>query len=212
MTKIYEVVVEKPRITSPFGYRIDPISKKKKYHNGLDLVSKVRNRNLYAIDDGYVQKVVTGQDKSKTGYGNYIWVRYPKYNLSLLYAHCAKVLLKKGAKVKKGDIVGIMGTTGKSTGVHLHLGMTKIGSSTWLNPANYDMLSDKYNLTRTLKKGCKGNDVKELQKKVGTKADGIFGNNTRLAVITFQKNNKLTADGIVGKNTAHALGWTYKEK
>ncbi len=212
MTKIYEVVVEKPRITSSFGYRIDPITGKKKYHNGLDEVSKVKNRNLYAIDTGYVQKTVTGQDKSKTGYGNYIWVRYPRYNLSLLYAHCNKVLLKKGDKVKKGDVVAIMGTTGKSTGVHLHLGMTRIGSNTWLNPVNYDMLSDKYNLTRTLRKGSKGNDVKKLQKEVGTKADGIFGNNTRTAVIKFQKNNKLTADGIVGKNTAHALGWTYKGK
>lgn len=212
MTKIYEVVVEKPRITSSFGYRIDPITGKKKYHNGLDEVSKVKNRNLYAIDDGYVQKTVTGQDKSKTGYGNYIWVRYPRYNLSLLYAHCNKVLLKKGDKVKKGDVVAIMGTTGKSTGVHLHLGMTRIGSNTWLNPVKYDMLSDKYNLTRTLRKGSKGNDVKKLQKEVGTKADGIFGNNTRTAVIKFQKNNKLTADGIVGKNTAHALGWTYKGK
>lgn len=212
MTKIYEVVVEKPRITSPFGYRIDPITKKKKYHNGLDLVSKVRNRNLYAIDEGYVQKVVTGQNKSKTGYGNYIWVRYPRYNLSLLHAHCEKVLLKKGAKVKKGDVVAIMGTTGKSTGVHLHLGMTKIGSNTWLNPANYDMLADKYNLTRTLKKGSKGNDVKELQKAVGVKADGIFGSNTKSAVIKFQKANRLTGDGIVGKNTAHALGWLFKGK
>lgn len=212
MTKIYEVVVEKPRITSSFGYRIDPITGKKKYHNGLDEVSKVKNRNLYAIDTGYVQKTVTGQDKSKTGYGNYIWVRYPRYNLSLLYAHCNKVLLKKGDKVKKGDVVAIMGTTGKSTGVHLHLGMTRIGSNTWLNPVKYDMLSDKYNLTRTLRKGSKGNDVKKLQKEIGTKADGIFGNNTRTAVIKFQKNNKLTADGIVGKNTAHALGWTYKGK
>lgn len=212
MTKIYEVVVEKPRITSSFGYRIDPITGKKKNHNGLDEVSKVKNRNLYAIDTGYVQKTVTGQDKSKTGYGNYIWVRYPRYNLSLLYAHCNKVLLKKGDKVKKGDVVAIMGTTGKSTGVHLHLGMTRIGSNTWLNPVKYDMLSDKYNLTRTLRKGSKGNDVKKLQKEVGTKADGIFGNNTRTAVIKFQKNNKLTADGIVGKNTAHALGWTYKGK
>lgn len=210
--KIYEYVVKKPRITSSFGYRIDPITGKKKYHNGLDEVSKVKNRNLYAIDTGYVQKTVTGQDKSKTGYGNYIWVRYPRYNLSLLYAHCNKVLLKKGDKVKKGDVVAIMGTTGKSTGVHLHLGMTRIGSNTWLNPVNYDMLSDKYNLTRTLRKGSKGNDVKKLQKEVGTKADGIFGNNTRTAVIKFQKNNKLTADGIVGKNTAHALGWTYKGK
>lgn len=212
MTKIYEVVVEKPRITSSFGYRIDPITGKKKYHNGLDEVSKVKNRNLYAIDTGYVQKTVTGQDKSKTGYGNYIWVRYPRYNLSLLYAHCNKVLLKKGDKVKKGDVVAIMGTTGKSTGVHLHLGMTRIGSDAWLNPINYDMLSDKYNLTRILRKGSKGNDVKKLQKEVGTKADGIFGNNTRTAVIKFQKSKKLSADGIVGKNTAHALGWTYKRK
>lgn len=212
MTKIYEVVVEKPRITSSFGYRIDPITGKKKYHNGLDEVSKVKNRNLYAIDTGYVQKTVTGQNKSKSGYGNYIWVRYPRYNLSLLYAHCNKVLLKKGDKVKKGDVVAIMGTTGKSTGVHLHLGMTRIGSNIWLNPVKYDMLSDKYNLTRVLRKGSKGNDVKKLQKEVGTKADGIFGNNTRTAVIKFQKNNKLTADGIVGKNTAHALGWTYKGK
>lgn len=210
MTKIYEVVVEKPRITSSFGYRIDPITKKKRYHNGLDLVSKVRNRNLYAIDDGYVQKIVTGQDKSKTGYGNYIWIRYPKYNLSLLHAHCSSIKKKKGDKVKKGDVVAIMGTTGKSTGVHLHLGMTKIGSNTWLNPANYNILSDKYNLTRVLKKGSKGNDVKELQKKLKISADGIFGTNTKNAVKKFQKSNKLTQDGKVGKNTAHKLGWLYK--
>lgn len=210
--KIYEYVVKQPKITSPFGYRIDPITKKKKYHAGLDLVSKVKNRDLYAIDEGYVQKTVTGQNKSKTGYGNYIWVRYPRYNLSLLCAHCDKVLLKKGDKVKKGDVVAIMGSTGKSTGVHLHLGMTRIGSNTWLNPVNYDMLSDKYNLTRVLRKGSKGSDVKELQKRVGTKVDGIFGNNTKNAVKKFQKANKLTADGIVGKNTAHKLGWLYKGK
>ena len=223
MTKIYEVVVEKPKITSPFGYRIDPISKNKKYHAGLDLVSKVKNRNLYAIDEGYVQKVVTGQNKSKTGYGNYIWIRYPRYNLSLLHAHCEKILLKKGAKVKKGDVVAIMGTTGKSTGVHLHLGMTKIGSNTWLNPANYDILTDKYNLTRTLRKGSKGNDVKELQKELQKRgydlgkygADGVFGTKnsyTSKAVKNFQHDNGLKDDVIVGKNTAHKLDWLYKGK
>lgn len=210
--KIYEYVVKKPRITSSFGSRIDPITKKKRYHAGIDEISKVKNRHLYAIDDGYVQKTVTGQNKSKTGYGNYIWVRYPRYNLSLLYAHCDKVLLKKGDRVKKGDVVAIMGSTGRSTGIHLHLGMTRIGSNTWLNPVKYDMLSDKYNLTRVLRKGSRGSDVKELQKEVGTKADGIFGNNTKNAVKKFQKNNKLIADGIVGKNTAHKLGWLYKGK
>ena len=68
----------------------------------------------------------------------------------------------------------------------------------------------KYNLTRVLKKGSKGNDVKELQKKLRVSADGIFGTNTKNAVKKFQKSNKLTQDGKVGKNTAHKLGWLYK--
>lgn len=218
--KIYEYVIKKPRITDKFGWRTHPITGKKQFHNGLDLISTIGDRNLYAIDDGYVQKVITGQDKAKSGYGNYIWVRYPRYNLSLLYAHCAKVLLKKGDKVKKGTIVAIEGKTGAATGVHLHLGMTKIGSDTWLNPENYNMLSDKYNLTRLLKKGCKGNDVKELQKELIRRgyscgksgADGVFGADTKTAVKKFQKANKIFADGIVGKNTAHKLGWLYKGK
>ena len=74
------------------------------------------------------------------------------------------------------------------------------------------MLSDKYNLTRVLRKGSKGSDVKELQKKLRVSADGIFGNNTKNAVKKFQKSNRLTADGVVGKSTAHKLGWLYKGK
>lgn len=72
---------------------------------------------------------------------------------------------------------------------------------------------DKYNLTRLLKKGCKGDDVKVLQRTLGgLTVDGIFGNNTRKKVIAFQKSspNKLVGDGIVGRNTAHKLGWLYK--
>ena len=152
MTKIYEVVIEKPKITSKFGYRIHPIYKTKKFHNGLDLISKTGNRHLFAIDDGYVQKVVNNQSKSKTGYGNYIWVRYPRYDLALLYAHCEKVLLKKGDKVSRGTIVAIEGKTGLATGVHLHLGMTKIGKSTWLNPENYNMI-DNSKVYYVVKKG-----------------------------------------------------------
>lgn len=73
--------------------------------------------------------------------------------------------------------------------------------------------TDPYNLTRILKKGCKGDDVKELQKALGgLTVDGIFGENTKKRVKQFQKVQKLTADGIVGKNTAHKLGWTFKGK
>lgn len=95
-----------------------------------------------------------------------------------------------------------------------------------INPPEY---VEKYNLTRllTTKKskgkwvcGSKGNDVKELQKELQRRGynigkdgiDGKFGNDTRNAVIKFQKDNRLSTDGKVGKNTAHALGWTYKGK
>lgn len=214
MAKIYSYVVSNPKITSNYGYRIHPIDKVRKFHNGIDITSKTKSLNLLAVEDGYVQKVVTGQDKAKTGYGNYIWVRYPRINVSLLYAHCKSIKKKKGDKVKKGDIIAIMGTTGASTGVHLHLGMQPIGKSNWINPYtyNYVLPSTKYNLTRVLKKGLKGDDVKKLQSAIGTAADGIFGNNTLAKVKEFQKKNKLTQDGIVGKDTAHALGWLYQGK
>ena len=213
--KLYELAIQSPKITSPFGMRIHPITKKKRMHNGIDLVSKVGNRNLFAVGSGYVQKIVTGKDKSTTGFGNYIWVRYPDYNLSLIYAHCSKILKKKGDKVKKGDIVAVEGKTGAATGVHLHLGMTRIGSDTWLNPANFNVkvITNKFNLTRNLKKGCKGDDVKKLQQALGgLTVDGAFGDKTKTKVISYQKAHKLTADGVVGKQTAHALGWLFKNK
>lgn len=76
----------------------------------------------------------------------------------------------------------------------------------------------QYNLTRILKLKCKGNDVKELQKTLIKKgyscgkygADGIFGNDTALAVAKFQRDNKIKVDKIVGRDTAHKLGWLYK--
>lgn len=72
---------------------------------------------------------------------------------------------------------------------------------------------EKYNLKRLLKKGCKGNDVKELQKTLGgLSVDGIFGAKTLAKVKAFQKSKKLAVDGKVGKNTAHALGWLWKGK
>lgn len=77
---------------------------------------------------------------------------------------------------------------------------------------------DQFNLTRLLKKGCKGNDVAELQKELNArgyncgKVDKIFGPQVEKSVKKFQKANKLTADGKVGKNTAHKLGWLYKGK
>ena len=79
-----------------------------------------------------------------------------------------------------------------------------------INPPEY---IEKYNLTRLLKKGKAGEDVKELQRTLGgLTVDGIFGNKTLSKVKSFQKSKGLVQDGKVGKNTAHALGWLYKGK
>lgn len=82
----------------------------------------------------------------------------------------------------------------------------------------FNIPKEKYDLTRVLKKGCKGDDVKELQttlKSLGYncgKIDKIFGNTTKSAVENFQIVRGLKKDGIVGKEVAHSLGWTFKGK
>ena len=88
--KLYELAIQKPKMTSNYGFRIHPISKKRKFHYGVDLISKVGNKNLFAVGTGYVQKVVNNQSKSNSGFGNYIWIRYPDYNLSLIYDNTYK--------------------------------------------------------------------------------------------------------------------------
>lgn len=104
----------------------------------------------------------------------------------------------------------------------------KKGNGNWGMNSNYSFngflynpeIPDKYNLTRTLRKGCYGNDVKYLQQElmnlgysVGKcKDDGKFGNGTLGGVKAFQQEKSLYVDGVVGKNTAHALGWLYKGK
>lgn len=121
-------------VTSPYGKRKDPITKKTATHWGTDYGTHCKKWPLYAIEDGYVQLVT----RSKTGYGNRIWIRYPRINKSIMYAHMDSIKLKKGDKVKDGTLAGYTGTTGKSTGIHLHMGMTKIGSDKWENPHAYD--------------------------------------------------------------------------
>lgn len=72
--------------------------------------------------------------------------------------------------------------------------------------------SKKFNLTRKLKQGCKGSDVKELQKKLGVTADGIFGPATEKALVKYQKSKGWKPSGVVRTKTAHSFGWLYKNK
>lgn len=209
-------------VTSSFGKRKHPITGQLSFHQGTDYGTDVEKWGQYAIEDGYVYKVT----RSASGYGNSIWVRYPRINRSLFHAHLDSIKVKEGQNVSEGTLLGYTGTSGSSTGIHLHLGMTEIGKDKWLDPHayNYTEPSDKYNLTRYLKKGCKGDDVVKLQKelnKLGYKGkDGkvletktkIFGDNTAYAVKKYQSAKKLTADSIVGPDTAHKLGWLFQGK
>lgn len=99
-------------VTSPFGVRTDPFTKKRKRHNGLDL--RADRCETYAMMHGIVVKA--GQDKVS---GKYVTVRHGDFSVS--YCHLSEWRVKKGDCVRPGDVVGISGSTGRSTGPHLHL-------------------------------------------------------------------------------------------
>lgn len=99
-------------VTSPFGVRTDPFTKKRRKHNGLDL--RADRCETYAMMHGIVVK--TGQDRVS---GKYVTVRHGNFSVS--YCHLSEWLVKKGDCVRPGDVVGISGSTGRSTGPHLHL-------------------------------------------------------------------------------------------
>lgn len=100
------------RITSLYGYRKDPFTGKKRFHGGLDL--QARGDEVLAMMEGVVVKV--GQDKAS---GKYVTLRHGKYTVS--YCHLSKILAVKGTVVRPRDVVGITGSTGRSTGEHLHI-------------------------------------------------------------------------------------------
>lgn len=99
-------------VTSPFGVRTDPFTKKRRKHNGLDL--RADRCETYAMMHGIVVK--TGQDRVS---GKYVTVRHRNFSVS--YCHLSEWRVKKGDCVRPGDVVGISGSTGRSTGPHLHL-------------------------------------------------------------------------------------------
>ena len=100
------------RVTSPYGYRKDPLTGKKKFHNGLDL--HARGDHVLAMMEGEV--VAVGQDKVS---GKYVTLRHGRYTVS--YCHLSKIFVGKGMAVHPRDAVGVTGSTGRSTGEHLHI-------------------------------------------------------------------------------------------
>jgi murein DD-endopeptidase MepM/ murein hydrolase activator NlpD len=117
------------RISSYFGYRIDPIYKVRKFHWGIDF-SAPSGTPVFVTGDGVVEKV----RHSRRGYGNTILVNNG-YGYKTFYAHLDKILVKKGQKVKRGEEIGTVGNTGKSTAPHLHYEIIK--NNMKVNPIYY---------------------------------------------------------------------------
>ena len=127
-------------ISSYFGYRPDPIYKIEKFHSGIDF-SAALGTEAYATGDGVVADV----ESNEWGYGNMVTVDHG-YGYKTRYAHLQKPAVRKGQKVKRGQLVGFIGSTGKATGVHLHYEVLK--NDVQIDPINFfysDLTPEQYN-------------------------------------------------------------------
>lgn len=102
------------RLSSGFGYRIDPVYKMVKFHPGLDFTAP-QGTPIYATADGTVET----SGNLGNGYGNHVVVNHG-YSYKTLYGHMSRIKAQKGQQVKRGEVIGYVGSTGKSTGPHLH--------------------------------------------------------------------------------------------
>ena len=126
-------------ITSPFGKRINPVTKKDSFHSGVDYGTNREKWKQYALEDG---KVLRAGYNAK-GYGHYAEIEYPRLGISLFYGHFDKKYIKAGDIVNEDTIIGLTGTTGMSTGIHLHLGLKING--VYVNPEEYDYKEEEMN-------------------------------------------------------------------
>jgi murein DD-endopeptidase MepM/ murein hydrolase activator NlpD len=116
-------------MASGFGYRSDPFTKIRKFHYGMDFTART-GTPIYATGDGVVVKA----DNSLSGYGNHIEINHG-YGYITLYAHLSKYKCRSGQRVKRGDIIGYVGSTGRSEAPHLHYEVMK--NKQKINPMNF---------------------------------------------------------------------------
>ena len=126
-------------ISSFFGHRPDPIYKVTKFHTGIDFSAQM-GTEVYATGDGVVSDV----EKGYWGYGNMVIIDHG-FGYTTRYAHLQKTAVRKGQRVKRGQLIGYVGNTGKTTGVHLHYEVLKNGVQ--IDPINFfynDLTPDEY--------------------------------------------------------------------
>lgn len=120
---------ELTRMASGYGWRSDPFTKARKMHWGMDFTAP-KGTPIYASGDGKV----TRADNNSSGYGKHIRIDHG-YGYISLYAHLSKYNVKRGQKVKRGDLIGFVGSTGRSEAPHLHYEIFKDKEK--INPINF---------------------------------------------------------------------------
>jgi len=111
------------RVSSPYGWREHPTEKQMLFHEGIDISANI-GTEVYSTAQGRVVKVMY----SKYGYGNRIVIKHA-YGFETLYAHLSTIKVKKGQWIRKNQLIGNVGNTGRSTGPHLHYEIHKYGET-----------------------------------------------------------------------------------
>ncbi|WP_372746399.1 M23 family metallopeptidase [Lutibacter sp.] len=117
------------RMASGYGWRSDPFTKARKMHWGMDFTSP-KGTPIYASGDGVIERA----DQNSAGYGKHIRINHG-FGYVSLYAHLSNYNVKQGQRVKRGDLIGFVGNTGRSQAPHLHYEIFKNG--TRINPINF---------------------------------------------------------------------------
>jgi len=154
------------RITSPYGSRIHPITGKLKLHTGTDFAPNRPGQTgvpIFAVADGIVKRA-----RYHTTMGNYIYLKHESDDHTSVYMHMAHLDVKENSRVRRGQLLGMMGTTGLSTGIHLH----------FMISTSYPPSHKGFNLIDPL-------DYLKRGEKMEVKEDGILGKNTILRLQEF---------------------------
>ena len=121
-------------VSSPFGLRIHPVTKRYKRHSGVDLIAQ-HGTPVYAVYDGIVTRA-----SRYAGYGKCVDIKH-KNGYASRYAHLSRMVVRPGAKIRKGQLIAYSGATGVATGPHLHFELAR--NKVNLNPLGVKMIAEK---------------------------------------------------------------------
>lgn len=124
---------------SGFGWRTHPIYKTSEFHPGMDFAA-AQGTEIYATGDGTIERA----DALAQGYGNHVVINHG-YGYKTLYGHMSSIAVRAGQQIKRGQLIGYVGSTGLSTAPHVHYEVIKAGEK--MNPINYyynDLTPEQY--------------------------------------------------------------------